>query len=142
MLDYAGAELEVDFQRHYGLDIHEFALGGRPWGQLGRLASALPTASLYKNKLLMDPQLAAELDLAGQGDDGVVLDFVDETPVVAALRDIHDCLRDLVWVTVGNPKARPPSPLPRPVSAVTLLQQKQAEQQIDQMVLAITGQAL
>lgn len=140
LVDYAGAELEVDFQREYGIGLHEYVEGRRPWSQLVRLAAALPTASRYKNKLLQDRALAALFPVDESG--AVELDFVDETPIVSALRGMQDSLNQLIWVTAGNPNARMPSPVPRPRSASMVLQDEAVDREVDKVIFALTGEAL
>ncbi|WP_313694071.1 hypothetical protein, partial [Staphylococcus arlettae] len=61
LIDYAGAEIELDFLKHYGLDLHDFVRGRYPWGKFLRLVDALPTNSYYKDRLLSDPDIAADL---------------------------------------------------------------------------------
>lgn len=139
MVDYAGAELEIDFQNAYGIDLHDYPGGVRPWPQFLRFAQALPTASRYKNKLLKDRDLAAlmpEVDDAAEPD----LDFVDETPVVAALRSVQDQLNYLIYVAARNPEARIPAPLPRPRSAAMVLKEEAVQREVDAVVFAMTGQ--
>lgn len=139
-MDYAGAELEVDFQREYGVCLHEYAWGERPWAQLVRFAAALPTASRYKNKLLTDRGLAMLFSDDGQQEHE--LDFVEETPVVSALRGVQDGLNQLIWVTAGNPKVRMPAPVPRPRSAAMKLADEAVDREVDKLVLALTGESL
>lgn len=131
----------MDFQREYRIDLHEYVRGERPWAQFLRFAAILPTASRYKNKLLKDRELAR---LFPEGSDSVDvdLDFVDETPVVTALRSLQDQLNHLIWVTAGNPKAKIPAPVPRPRSAAMVLREEAVAHQVDDMVLRLTGQSL
>lgn len=140
LVDYAGSELEVDFQKEYGVDLHDYAAGLRPWPQLVRFAMALPTASRYKNKLLKDRSLAEFFPVGDEGE--VELDFVEETPVVSALRGVQDSLAQLIWVTAGNPKVRMPAPLPRPRSASMILQEEAVNREVDAVVAALTGESL
>lgn len=138
-MDYAGSELEIDFQKEYGVDLHDYAAGRRPWPQFVRFAEALPTASRYKNKLLKDRSLAEFFPV---GEDDYELDFVEETPVVSALRGVQDSLAQLIWVTAGNPKVRMPAPLPRPRSASMMLQEEAVNREVDAVVAALTGEPL
>lgn len=139
-MDYAGSELEVDFQKEYGVDLHEYPEGRRPWPQLVRFAAALPTASRYKNKLLKDRSLAELFPVADEDD--YDLDFIEETPVVSALRGVQDSLAQLIYVSARNPDARMPAPLPRPRSAAMLLQEEVVDREVDAVVLALTGESL
>lgn len=131
----------MDFLREYRIDVHEYVRGERPWAQFLRLASALPTASRYKNKLLKDRELARLFEDESDVPDAD-LDFTDETPVLSALRAMQDQLNHLIWVTAGNPKVKVPAPVPRPRSAAMLLREESVAHQVDDMVLRLTGQSL
>lgn len=147
-MGYAGTELEIDFHRHYGLDILDFFRGRYPWQKFLRLTDALPVSSRFRDLVLKDEELAGFLLAEEQkrdeyqipGEQEVDLSFEDETPIYQSVRTIMDLMRQLLYVTAANSKATPPEPSPRPETALQKLRQQQTNKTLDSALLALTGE--
>ncbi len=147
-MGYAGAELEIDFHRHYGLDILDFFRGRYPWQKFLRLVDALPTASRFRDLVYKDEDLAKYLLAEEQksdeynipGEQELDLSFEDETPIYQSVRTVIDLMRQLLYITAANSKAQPPEPLPRPETALEKLRQQETNKTLDEALLALTGE--
>ena len=132
-IDYAGAALEVDFHRHYQLDLLDFLRGVYPVGKLYRLAEALPTASHYKSLVLQDVELYRGLEVEVTP---APLDFVEETAEVQQLRNVVDALHQVLWAVSGG-GSRQPSPWPRPLTALQVLEEQRRDAAVDEMLAGL-----
>lgn len=140
----------MDFLKHYGLDLHDFVRGRYPWGKFLRLVDALPTNSHYKDRLLSDPDIAADLLAAERASDEYQIpgtgeapepDFTDESPSYQLLRVLTEAVQMLVYLTASNANNNPPEPLPRPRTALDKLKQEQVFETLDDALTALTGEA-
>lgn len=124
--------------------------GRYPWGKFLRLVDALPTNSHYKDRLLSDPDIAADLLAAERASDEYTIpgtgeapepDFTDESPSYQLLRVLTEGVQTLVYLTAANANNSPPEPLPRPRTALDKLKQEQAFATLDDALMALTGEA-
>jgi hypothetical protein len=105
----------------FGIDIHDYFRGCRPWAQLERLIARLPTHSHYKAALHNDEQLAelvAQLNLPDTP--RVPLVGYDET--VLRLDNVFDAINAVneTLMAVYSKKGagrRQPTRAPRPITA-------------------------
>lgn len=123
LLQY-GDELEADFAREYsGMDPGEL-WRARRWRRLRNLIDKLPKASLYRERILNDPEmvrrmLEQEKDKEKPKGGTAISEYTAE---VALLRDVIGEIRvlrsTLVGVNSKNGKAPKVEPYPGPITAV------------------------
>ena len=142
-LCHAFDELEADFARHYRLDLRELVRTFQ-WRRVHNLASTLPSNSVYRQKLLSDPEYFKNMEDGGAGGREVTLpvsEFDSRTVMLSHTIGAINLLTSLVYGGFGGKGEAPQYQVPQPATARKLARWQASKKGYDSMVVDLYGEA-
>ncbi len=130
LIDRFGPQIEYDLQAELGVDLLDFFRAVRPWGQLERFLTRLPSHGHYKSALADDDDFAQQYARSrpdAAGEPSAPPTMLGWSPTYGLLVALLETTRQHIAITVAchseSGQVESPDPLPRPVTAIERAQE-------------------